>query len=101
MGGDPTGAYFWPEVNKGPSQLWLLHFLTCAKDIFFNHQDKIEKIDHFEENFPNPEKVDPGDDPTQAADCLGSKFLAWTHLYPEPTELLRTKYSYAYSLLLM
>jgi len=50
--------------------------LTCAKDIFFNHQDKIEKIDHFEENFPNPEKVDPGDDPTQAADCLGSKFLA-------------------------
>jgi len=34
MGPDPTRAYFWPAVNKGPTLDWPGYFLTLPDEIF-------------------------------------------------------------------
>jgi len=36
MGLEPTRAYFWPAVNKTPTQLWPGYFLTWPEAIFFH-----------------------------------------------------------------
>jgi len=40
MGLDPTRAYFWPAVNKRPTQLWPWYFLTRPDEIFFYPKGK-------------------------------------------------------------
>jgi len=47
MGPDPTWAYFWPAVNKGPTCLQPRYFLTRSEG------KKIEKFDILRGNFPN------------------------------------------------
>jgi len=37
---DPTRAFFWPAVNKRPTQLWLGYFLTQPNEIFFDPKGK-------------------------------------------------------------
>jgi len=47
MGPDPTGAYFWPKVNKRPTRLWPGYFLTRPEEIFLTPREKNWKIWHF------------------------------------------------------
>jgi len=54
MSPDPTRAYFWPAVNKRATCLWPRYFLIRPKDIFFTLREKLEKLDIFRGNFPNP-----------------------------------------------
>jgi len=57
MGSDPTWAYFWPTVKKRPARLWSIDpgtFLPHPKRYFLTHREKIEKINIFRGNFPNP-----------------------------------------------
>jgi len=44
MGPDPTQAYFWPTVNKGPTRPWPRYILTWPEAIFFYPKQKNWKI---------------------------------------------------------
>jgi len=76
MGPDPTQAYFWPAVNKRPTQLWPWYFLTRPKDIFIDPKGKKLKNlgfigEIFQTQTPNQKRWP---DPTQA-----------TKYWPDPT----------------
>jgi len=49
----------WPEVNKAPTQLWTGYFLTWPEKIFWRDRIKIWKNSFFEENFCDPDQLDP------------------------------------------
>jgi len=58
MGPDPTRAYFWPAVNKRPTQeadppLTRVLSDPTQRDFFWSEGKKIENFDIFRGNFPN------------------------------------------------
>jgi len=59
MGSDLAREYYWPVVNKEPIGVWLRYFFSRPKGFFWPDRMKIKKIGFLEENFSNPEKVDP------------------------------------------
>jgi len=80
---DLTRAYFWPAVNKRPTQLWRGYFLIQPKNIFLTRRAKNWEIRDSGENFqtqtkdgwPNPSSKNlTWPNPSQ-------KFFTLTHHY--------------------
>jgi len=86
-GPDPTRTYFWPAVNKRPTQLWPRYFLTQPNEILFDPKGKkLKKLTFLGEVFQIHTQTTNGwSDPTrpeqQKFDLLdpGQKFLTQTH----------------------
>jgi len=53
---DLTWAYFWPAVNKRPTQLWRGYFLIQPKNIFLTRRAKNWEIRDSGENFQTQTK---------------------------------------------
>jgi len=96
---DPTRAYFWPAVKKGPTWPWPGNFLTWTKEIFLIRQKKNCKISSFwinfswlRESWPNPIQVKKLVPKPISADWQlysGNIFFIihyfWLEMGPEPT----------------
>jgi len=84
MGPDPTRAYFWLAVNKGPTRLRPGYFLTQPEAIFFDpKQKKLKNTAFLGEIFKiQPQTINGWPDPCHkklTRPDQGQKILTRTH----------------------
>jgi len=73
MGPDPTRAYFWPAVNKRPTQVL---FDPTWRDFFWPEGEKLKKLTFLGEIFQiKTQTIDGWPDPTRAAKNWPDKFF--------------------------